>query len=92
MTEAKQDKPQCESAFVSTSLKSICDKTPMDNHSTDINRRPKYTVTHAQLSKALVQELLMRLQCQPFTSNFVLHALLGEVSNIDIYKSYEPMI
>ena len=43
--------------------------------------------------KALAQELLMRLQCQPFASNFMLNALLGEFSNINnIYKSFEPMI
>ena len=43
--------------------------------------------------KALSQELLMRLQCQPVASNFVLNALLGEVSSINnIYLSYEPII
>ena len=43
--------------------------------------------------KALAQELLMRLKCQPFTFNLILNALLGEISNIDIiYKLHEPII
>ena len=40
--------------------------------------------------KTLAHELLMKLQCQPFASNFMLNALLGEFTNIDSsYQSYD---
>ena len=43
--------------------------------------------------KALAHELLMKLQCRPLASNFVLNTLLGEFTNIDnIYQSYKPTI
>ena len=43
--------------------------------------------------KALAHELLMKLQYQPFASNFILNALLGEFTNIDsIYQSYKLTI
>ena len=43
--------------------------------------------------KALAHELLMKLQCQPFISNFIFNALLGEFTNINsIYQSYKPSI
>ena len=43
--------------------------------------------------KALAHKVLMKLQCQPFTSNFMHNALLGEFTNIDsIYQLYQPTI
>ena len=33
--------------------------------------------------KAVAHKLLIKLQCQPFTSNFMLSALLGEFANIN---------
>ena len=43
--------------------------------------------------KALAHELLIKLQCQPFTYNFVLIAFLGDFINIkNIYHSHECAI
>ena len=42
------------------------------------------------VQKALAQELLIKLQKQPqpFASNFVFNALLGEFSNIETFPSH----
>ena len=43
--------------------------------------------------KALADDLLMKLQFQPFASNTVLNALLGEFTNLDsIYQLYKLTI
>ena len=43
--------------------------------------------------KALAHELLMKLQCQPFATYFILNALLGEFTNIEsIYQLHKPTI
>ena len=43
--------------------------------------------------KALAHKLLMKLQYQIFASNFLLNALLEEVTNIDsIYQPYKSTI
>ena len=90
--EVKQDKPQCESGLFQSVLKAY----PM-RHSWKITAQISIGDLNTQLHmfnplKALAEELLMRLQHQPFASNFVLNALLGEFSNVNnIYKSYEPI-
>ena len=43
--------------------------------------------------KALTSELLIKLQCQPFTSKFVLNALLGEFTNFaSIYQWFKQTL
>ena len=90
---AKQDKPKWESILLQPVLKAyqtwhswiITMHIPIGN----INKQlcmfhPKKTLAH---------ELLMKLQYQPFTCNFILNALLGEVTNINSsYQLYKPPI
>ena len=95
MTRAKQDKPQ-KSVLYQLELKAY----PMRHtwmitvHISICNLNKQLGMLNCQ--KTLVHELLMKLQCIPFTSNFVFNALLGELSNIDniyhIYHLYEPTI
>ena len=91
-TRVKQDKPQWESALFQPVLKAY----PW-RHSWIITAHVSIGDLSKQLQmfnhqKALAQDLLIKLQQQPFTSNFV-YTLLGEFSNIaNIYHLYEPII
>ena len=89
-TGVKQDKPQQESVLFQPVPKAY-----PTWHSWIITAHISIHFLNKQLcmfncQKALAQELLIKLQWQPFASNFVFNALLGEVSNI--YQSYEPII
>ena len=80
-------------SIISTSPKIIPDKTLIDNYSKHIKGYLNRQLHMFNCQTALVHELLMKLRCQPFASNFMLNALLGEFTNIkSIYQLYEPNI
>ena len=93
LTGAKQDKPQCKSILFQPVLKAY-----LTQHSWIITVYLSLGNSDKQLcmfncQNALAHELLMKLQCQSFASNFILNALIGEFTNIDsIYQSYKLTI
>ena len=83
-TTAKQDKPVLK-AYPTQHLWIITVPTLIG----DLNKQ----LHMFNCQKALAQELLMKMQHQPFASNCMFSALLGEFSNIgNLYKLYEPII
>ena len=92
LTTTKQDKAQWESILFQPVLKAY-----LMWHSWIITAHISLGNLNKQLhmfnnKKALAHELL-KLQCQPFTSNIIFNALLGEFSNINsIYQSYKSTI
>ena len=91
LTRTKQDKPQHGSVLFHLVLKAYSTW-----HSWIITAHVFLGELNKQLHMFNHQEesahqLLMKLQCQLFTSNFVLNDLLGELTNIDsIYQLYRP--
>ena len=90
---AKQDKPEWESILFQLVLKAYArwHTRIITAHISLGNLNKQLHMLNHQ--KAPAHELLMKLQCQPFTSNFILNALIGEFTNIDsIYQLYKPII
>ena len=90
---AEQDKPLWKSILCQPIIKAY-----LTSHSWTITEHIFLDNLNKQLhmfnhQKALAHELLMKLKCQSFTSNFILNASLGEVININsIYQSYKAPI
>ena len=92
MTGVKQDKPQWESVLFQPGLKAhpIWHSWIITAHISIGNLSKHLQMFNCQ--KALAQELLIKLQQQPFASNFVFNSLLWEFSNIgNIYSHMSPL-
>ena len=94
LTGAKQDKPQWESVLFQPVLKAYLTwySWIITAHISIGNLNKQLWMFNSQ--KALVHELLMKLQCQPFVSNFVLNTFLEEfttstVSTNHVHLPYE---
>ena len=86
LTGAKQDKPQWASVLFQPVLKAY---PTQDSCMNSLNKQ--LHIFNCQ--KAQTHELPMKLQYQPFASNFILNALLGKITNIDsIYHSHKPTL
>ena len=93
MTRAKQDTPQWQSLLFQPVLKAYptWQSWIITGHVSigDLSKG----VWMFNCQKALAQDLLIKLQQQPFASTFVFNTLLGEFSNIgNFYQLYEPII
>ena len=93
LAEETQHTPHCESMLFHPVLKAYptWHSWIITAHISvgDLNRQ-LHMFNH---QKTLAHQLLVKLQCQPLASHFVLDALLGEFSNIDsTYESYKPTI
>ena len=92
MAWVKQDKPQQEPMLFQSVLKAypVWHSWIIESHLSKGDLSKQLHMFNHQ--KALAQELLVKLQQQPFTY-IASNALLGEFSNIgNIYQSYEPII